>query len=168
MYIVPSSYFQHPVVTKKLLVDIESLHLIIRLHQLLIPPLHNKLDNPSHKRRSSRKARTGKHSNTILGSIARVPKIRRPDERGIHNGGDDGNGGGLLFRGLAAGAADPAEDQRVYGVGADGEDDHGEVADAGVVGDGADDEADDCDGFGGGDVPCTFVHLARGPRDQEG
>lgn len=154
--------------TKKPLVYIESLHFIIRLHQLLIPSLHDKLDNPSHKCRSSRKARTGKHSNTILGSIARVPKIRRPDERGIHNGGDDGNGGGFLFRGLAAGAADPAEDQRVYGVGADGEDDHGEVADAGVVGDGADDEADDGDGFGGGDVPCAFVHLARGPRDQEG
>ena len=48
---------------------------------------------------------------------------------------------------MTACTAYPAQDEGIYGVGADGEDDHAEVADSCVEGHCADDETDDGDGF---------------------
>ena len=44
-----------------------------------------------------------------------------PDKTGVHGGGYDTDGGGLLLLGLTTGATDPSEDERVDCIGADGE-----------------------------------------------
>jgi hypothetical protein len=148
--------------------NIERLHLILRLHEPLVSLLHHKLDHPGNHGRASRKGSRRIHGNTIFGRITRHPQIRRPDERSIHDGRHDSNGRSLFFLGLPACAAHPAENQRVDGISANGKDNHGEIAYARVHGDGADDEADNGHGFGGGYVPGAFVEFARGPRDEEG
>lgn len=93
---------------------------------------------------------------------------RGPDEaeRGAHV--DNRQRGRLLLPRLAAAAAHPAEQDRVDGVGADGEDAHGKVARPDVEGRAREDEAEDGDRLGDGDVPRSLVKMTRGRGPEDG
>lgn len=93
---------------------------------------------------------------------------RSPDERNIRDGVDDSEGAGFLLLGLSAGRRDPAEDDRVDGVCSDGEDNHGEVARAGVQRRSCEDETEDGDELGGGDVPCALIEAPGLPGPVDG
>jgi hypothetical protein len=68
---------------------------------------------------------------------------------------------------LTTGRTDPPQDQRVHSVGTDSEDDHREVLDARVCHESTEDEAENGNRLRSSDVPSTFIHLARRPRDQK-
>lgn len=69
---------------------------------------------------------------------------------------------------MTTSSTNPSQDDTVYSISADREDDHGDVARNSVHGDAADDETDDCDGFGGCDVPCSLVVLSGLPGPVDG
>ncbi len=77
---------------------------------------------------------------------------RRYDNRERHSA--------LLLR-LATSRANPAEDNTIDGVGADGEDDHANISRGGVVDCEAKDEAENGNAFRDRDVPGALVEAAR-------
>lgn len=92
---------------------------------------------------------------------------RRPDKGDIGDGVDDGERRGLLLAGLATRSADPAQDDRVDGVGTDRKDNHGEVARPHIYCGHAQDETEDGHRLGRGDVPRPLIVATRlpGPVD---
>lgn len=84
-----------------------------------------------------------------------------PDEGGVHDGGHDADGDGLLLRSLATGGTTPSKDERVHAVGADGEDDHGGVAPCNANRCTCDEESDGGDALRDGDMPGALVEFTR-------
>jgi hypothetical protein len=143
------SFVPDPSVTPSLqrldihLVDVESLHLILRLSEPFIATLHDDLDNPSNNCGTGREGSAREHGRLILRRILGIPEVGGPDERGVHHSGDNRDGCCLLLCALATSGTNPTQDQRVDCVCADREDNHGKILDASVHHESTDDEAND-------------------------
>ena len=146
-------------------VDVESLRLRLRIAHLLIPAHKDNLRDPRRSKGRNRERRGRRQRDDIARRIALGPQVRRPDERRVHDGGDNANGDSLLLRRLTARGSAPSEDERVDAVGADGEDDHSHVATRNTERRACDEEADGGDDLADGDVPGALVELAGRPGD---
>lgn len=133
--------------------------------QLLVPSHHENLRQPSKSSRSHGESSARPQRDGIFGRVALRPEVRRPDETGVHDGSHYSDRNGLLLLCLTTGAAAPAENQGVDAVRADGEDDHANVSARCVTREACGDETDRRDNLRERDVPCTFVELARRPRN---
>jgi hypothetical protein len=147
------------------LVDIEGLHLILSLPQLLVPAHKHNLRNPRQRKRRDRESRRTAQRNDVARLVGLGPEVRSPDETCVHDCSHDTNGNSLLLRCLSTCRAAPSEDKRVDAVCADGEDDHGGVSSRNADGCRCDEETDDSYALGDGDVPCALIELARRPGD---
>jgi len=66
-----------------LLVNIEGLHLIIRLAQLLVLAHEHDLRNPRKRERRNRECGRRAERNNVAGSVGLGPKVWGPDEGGV-------------------------------------------------------------------------------------
>jgi hypothetical protein len=91
-----------------------------------------------------------------------------PDERRVHDCGDNADSDSLLLGRLSACRSAPTQNERVDTICANGEDDHGRVAACYANGCAGNQETDSGYALGDGDMPCAFVELAGRPGDGNG
>lgn len=123
---------------------------------------------PSAKSAEEREPSHSRHGDSVPGTIVVAEEVGSIDEGGVRDGSHHGNDYGLLFEGLRADRSRPTEDDGVDTVRPDGKDAHGKVPNPHVERGRRKRKADDGDGFAGGDVPSTFIVLARGEGDGDG
>jgi hypothetical protein len=145
----------------KRLVDEEGLDLSVRLAHLLVAAHENNLSDPGSEEGGDGESGGGGKGDDVAGSIGLGPQVGCPDERGVHDGGDDSNSDGLLLRSLTASGSAPTQDERVDTICPNGEDDHGDVAACNTEGRTCNEETDGSDDLRDGDVPCALVELSR-------
>jgi hypothetical protein len=150
------------------LVDVEGLHLIIALPELLVLAHKYNLRHPRQRKCRNRERRRRAQSNNVAGFVGLRPKVWGPDERSVHDGRHDTDGNSLLLGCLATGGSAPSENQGVDAVCSDGEDDHSGVAACDADGGACDKKTDGGDTLGDCDVPGALVELTRRPGDCDG
>ena len=95
-------------------------------------------------------------------------EVRGVDERSVRDRSHHGDRDGLLFLGLRTDGGGPTEDDTVYTVGSEAEDDHGDVSTGGVGRwkSGGEDETENGDDLTSSDVPRSLVVLSGRPGDK--
>lgn len=88
---------------------------------------------------------------------------RSPDETSITSTNNDTKRNSSLLLRLSTCTSDPTQDDTVNGISADSKDDHGEVASDSIERCEAENETDYGNGFGDGNVPCTFIVFTTAP-----
>ena len=134
------------------------------LADLLVGPLEPEAHDPSSSRGRDGESGRRAESDGVARRIGVHPQVRCPHERSVGDGVDDRERGCFLLFCLAASGSNPAENDGVDGVGADGENDHGEVLGACVQGSEGEDETEDGDRFRDRDVSGALVEATRRPR----
>lgn len=91
-----------------------------------------------------------------------------PDKRGVHDSRHDTNSDSLLLWCLPASRSAPSQNQGVYAVSADGEDNHGNITTSDPNVCACKTETEDCDQLRDGNVPGALVKLAGRPGHGDG
>jgi len=93
----------------------------------------------------------------VAPTIGVSPEIRSPDERCVTRRDDDRESNCPLLLCLTACSTDPAENDTVYSVSANSEDDHGNITGGSVVDSEAQNEAKNGNTFRRGDMPRPLI-----------